>query len=179
MLLAHILGTGAKSFCFRMNSVNYISHRTIFRPKFFGLSEASGINQPLRDSYFSHLRNLQPPEAWVVHFTCEDDYLDHATWQSEEELEGAGINVVHFQHCLEVSTMSMVARWKNTDGEVQNDIQPHPCLTRYFSEVLFIPPLIVLWSVVFCWIYRLRTRELAWPDFITDHFGFPLCLCQL
>ena len=150
--------TGAKTFCFWMNSVSYISHRTIFGP-----SEASGINQPLRDSYFSHLRNLQPPEAWVVHFTCEDDYLDHSTWQSEEELESAGINVVHFQHSLGVSTISMAARRKNTDGEVQNDIQPHPWLARYFSEVFFVPLLTVLSLVVFCWIYPFRVSPVSMP----------------
>jgi hypothetical protein len=56
---------------------------------------------------------LSADEAWVVHFTCEDDYLDHPTWQSDEQLQREGINVVHFWHDQGFSTASMSARWKD------------------------------------------------------------------
>jgi hypothetical protein len=62
---------------------------------------------------------LSADEAWVVHFTCEDSYLDHPTWQSNEQLQREGINVVHFWHDQVFSTVSMSARWKDADGNIQ------------------------------------------------------------
>jgi hypothetical protein len=63
---------------------------------------------------------LSADEAWVVHFTCEDNYLDHPTWQSDEQLQREGINVVHFWHDQVYSTVSMSAQWKDADGNIQH-----------------------------------------------------------
>ena len=41
---------------------------------------------------------LSAKEAWVVHFTCKQDY--HPIWQSDVELLGS-VNVVHFTHDLD------------------------------------------------------------------------------
>ncbi len=40
---------------------------------------------------------LSANEAWVVHFTCQEDY--HPIWQSDMELS-KNVNVVHFAHDL-------------------------------------------------------------------------------
>jgi hypothetical protein len=37
---------------------------------------------------------LDADNAWVVHFTCEDEYHRHLTWQTKEQLED-DIDVVH------------------------------------------------------------------------------------
>jgi hypothetical protein len=37
---------------------------------------------------------LDADEAWVIHFTCEDDYPNHPIWQSDKQLR-MGVNVVH------------------------------------------------------------------------------------
>jgi hypothetical protein len=59
---------------------------------------------------------LGADEAWVVHFTCEDNYLDHPVWQSEMQLDEGGINVIHFWHDRAFSAVMMSARWKDNDG---------------------------------------------------------------
>jgi hypothetical protein len=61
---------------------------------------------------------LHADEAWVIHFTCEDDYLNHPIWQSDEQLR-MGVNVVHCWHDVDFSTVMMSARWKDVDGNVQ------------------------------------------------------------
>ncbi len=50
---------------------------------------------------------LNADEAWVVHFTREDDYFP--VWQYEY------IRVVHFEHDLEFTEVLMIARWKDGD----------------------------------------------------------------
>jgi len=61
---------------------------------------------------------LDAGNAWVVHFTCQDDYLKSPTWQAKEQLE-EGINVVHIWHGLEFSGISMSAHWKDSEGKIQ------------------------------------------------------------
>jgi hypothetical protein len=56
--------------------------------------------------------------AWVIHFTCEDEYTQNATWQSDEELK-AGINVAHVVHDLEFTDIRIAARW--TDAGIVHD----------------------------------------------------------
>ena len=53
---------------------------------------------------------LKANEAWVIHFTCEDNY--DPVWQSDTELD-QGVNVVHFCHNLEFTKVLMMARWKD------------------------------------------------------------------
>jgi hypothetical protein len=55
--------------------------------------------------------NLGAEEAWVVHFTREDDYLADPMWQSEELLID-DINVIHFWHNLEFTNVRMSAKVK-------------------------------------------------------------------
>lgn len=61
---------------------------------------------------------LSAGEAWVIHFTCEEDY--HPIWQSDAELD-EGVNVVHFSHDLEFRRIWMWARWKDDAGILQED----------------------------------------------------------
>jgi hypothetical protein len=53
---------------------------------------------------------LSAAEGWVVHFTCEDDYLP--VWQSDTELD-KDVNVVHFAHDLDFTQLTVHARWKD------------------------------------------------------------------
>lgn len=61
---------------------------------------------------------LSGKEAWVVHFTCQQDY--NPVWQSDEELSG-GVNVVHFAHDLEFKQVVMSTRWKDRGGNVHQE----------------------------------------------------------
>lgn len=63
-------------------------------------------------------------EAWVVHFTREDEYLGHPYWQSDDLLN-EHINMVHFWHNADFTVVRMSAHWKDADGKVrQVDNQP-------------------------------------------------------
>lgn len=57
---------------------------------------------------------LHADEAWLVHMTREDDY--EPVWQSSDEL-ARGMNVVHFQHDLRFSNITMNARWRDSKGQ--------------------------------------------------------------
>jgi len=59
---------------------------------------------------------LSADEAWVVHFTCEDDF--YPIWQSDTDLDG-GVNVVHFSHDLNFTRALMNARFRDTAGNVR------------------------------------------------------------
>ncbi|RPB01778.1 hypothetical protein L873DRAFT_1842228 [Choiromyces venosus 120613-1] len=63
-------------------------------------------------------------EAWVIHFTCEDDYSKNPHWQSDELLR-KGVFLMHLWHNLEFTEVRMSARWKDMNGDVQQiDDQP-------------------------------------------------------
>lgn len=50
-------------------------------------------------------------EAWVVHFTREDDYLEGPYWQADEVVE-EGVNMVHVWHNLEFTEVRMSIKSK-------------------------------------------------------------------
>jgi hypothetical protein len=59
---------------------------------------------------------LSVNEAWVVHFTRQEDY--RPIWQSDTALS-KNINVVHFTHDLGFTNVVMSARWRDCTGEIQ------------------------------------------------------------
>ncbi len=56
---------------------------------------------------------LSADEAWVVHFTCEDNF--DPFWQSDTD----GVNVVHFSHDINFTRVLMNARFKDEAGNVR------------------------------------------------------------
>jgi hypothetical protein len=64
---------------------------------------------------------LAAEEAWVVHFTCQDDF--RPIWQSDTELDD-GVNVVHFSHDINFTRVRMHARFKDTVGKVKEIDEP-------------------------------------------------------
>jgi len=66
-----------------------------------------------------HAALLSANEAWVVHFTRQEDY--HPIWQSDMELS-KNINVVHFAHDLEFTNVVMSACWKDCAGEIRQEV---------------------------------------------------------
>ncbi|KAF9896603.1 hypothetical protein BX616_007128 [Lobosporangium transversale] len=66
----------------------------------------------------TYRRLLSAEEAWVVHFTREDDYFEHPHWQTDAELD-QGVNLVHFWHDRDFNTVRMSARWKDRSGNTQ------------------------------------------------------------
>ncbi|KAK0463576.1 uncharacterized protein EV420DRAFT_1745144 [Desarmillaria tabescens] len=76
-------------------------------------SDATSVqSQILRAVKYKDL--LSADEAWLVHFTREDDY--EPIWQSSDEFAG-GMNVVHFQHDAYFSNVVMSARWRDSKGQ--------------------------------------------------------------
>ncbi|KAF8639261.1 hypothetical protein AX16_010333 [Volvariella volvacea WC 439] len=69
--------------------------------------------------------NLGAEEAWVIHFTCEDNYLEHPCWQSDELLDG-GIYMAHIWHNLDFTEVRMSAKWKSWNGE--NKVMSNECI---------------------------------------------------
>jgi len=59
---------------------------------------------------------LSANEAWVVHFTRQEDY--RPIWQSDTE----SVNVVHFAHDLGFTKVVMSARWKDCAGKIQKEV---------------------------------------------------------
>ncbi|RUS14831.1 hypothetical protein BC937DRAFT_93253 [Endogone sp. FLAS-F59071] len=47
-------------------------------------------------------------DLWVVHFTCEDEYLRNPCWQTDSQLND-GLNVVHFWHDRDCKTLALKA----------------------------------------------------------------------
>ena len=64
---------------------------------------------------------LAAEEAWVVHFTSQDDF--HPIWQSDTELDN-GVSVVHFSHDINFTRVRMHARFKDTAGKVKEIDEP-------------------------------------------------------
>jgi len=56
---------------------------------------------------------LSADEAWVVHFTCQDNFCP--SWQSDTD----DVNVVHFSHDLNFTRVLMNARFKDEAGIVK------------------------------------------------------------
>ncbi|ORY98435.1 P-loop containing nucleoside triphosphate hydrolase protein [Lobosporangium transversale] len=68
----------------------------------------------------TYKRLLPAEEAWVVHFTCEDDYFKYPYWQTDAELD-QGANLVHFWHDRSFDTVRMNARWKDSGNTQRID----------------------------------------------------------
>lgn len=60
---------------------------------------------------------LRATEAWVIHFTREDHYLDHPHWQSDDMVR-ENIHVVHVHHNRKFTNVRMRAKYGGSQGEV-------------------------------------------------------------
>jgi hypothetical protein len=58
---------------------------------------------------------LSANEAWVVHFTRQEDY--NPTWQSD-----TSVNVVHFAHNPGFTNVVMSTRWTDCEGKIREEI---------------------------------------------------------
>ncbi|ORZ12046.1 hypothetical protein BCR41DRAFT_356401 [Lobosporangium transversale] len=84
---------------------------------------ATGSQTSIKDHIsktLTYKRLLPAEEAWVVHFTCEDDYFKHPYWQTDAELD-QGVNLVHFWHDRSFDTVRMNARWKDSGNTQRID----------------------------------------------------------
>ena len=64
----------------------------------------------------SYKHSLRATEGWMIHFTREDDYLDHPWWQSDEMVQ-ENIYVVHIHHNREFMDVKMSAKYRDSQGE--------------------------------------------------------------
>ena len=60
--------------------------------------------------------SLSAEEAWVIHFTREDNYLEDPYWQSDELLN-KNIYLAHIWHNQDFTEVRMRAKWKSWDSE--------------------------------------------------------------
>ena len=61
---------------------------------------------------------LKVKEAWVIHFTCEDNY--NPVWQSDIVLKSR-VNLVHICHNPKFTGVLMMACWKDSAGIIHMD----------------------------------------------------------
>ena len=74
--------------------------------------EPSSVQSHIRKTP-EHAALLSANEAWVVHFTRQEDYCP--IWQSDMELS-KNINVVHFLHDPGFTDVVISTRWKDGAG---------------------------------------------------------------
>ncbi|KAF8448289.1 hypothetical protein BGX38DRAFT_1270300 [Terfezia claveryi] len=77
-----------------------------------------GLIQEHIDRTKDYKINSGAGEAWVVHFTLEDNYLQHPLWQSNEVLS-EGVNVVHVLHDYAFQSVRIGASYINSNGTVE------------------------------------------------------------
>ncbi|KAF9179267.1 hypothetical protein BGZ49_005174, partial [Haplosporangium sp. Z 27] len=68
------------------------------------------------DKTITYMNLAEAKEGWVVHFTMEDNYLEHPLWQTNEVLQD-GLNVIHIWHNKEFTDVRLSARWKTPGGQ--------------------------------------------------------------
>lgn len=62
-------------------------------------------------------RLLGATEAWLINFTMEDKYSQHAKWRTDEELKG-GLSVIHVCHNQDFSNVQMLAKFNSSSDEI-------------------------------------------------------------
>ncbi|CAG8747858.1 15242_t:CDS:2 [Racocetra persica] len=73
------------------------------------------------EQIFKYANQLCPQEVWVVHFSREDSVVLDPYWPSDE-LQGRGLNVVHFWHDKEFKNVRMSSRFRDATGKFQDII---------------------------------------------------------
>ncbi|KAF9161413.1 hypothetical protein BGX21_011008 [Mortierella sp. AD011] len=66
----------------------------------------------------SRKRLLSADEAWIVHFTVDDEYLEDPHWQTDEELD-QGMNLMHIWHDMDFETIQRSAHWRDNYGDTR------------------------------------------------------------
>lgn len=61
---------------------------------------------------------LKSREVWLVHFSREDSVASYPYWPCEQ-LQGRGLNVVHFWHDICFTKVCMSAKFRDATGESQ------------------------------------------------------------
>ncbi|RGB29297.1 hypothetical protein C1646_672570 [Rhizophagus diaphanus] len=57
-----------------------------------------------------YARLLSADETWIVHITCEDNYVERPHWPSNSQLK-MNLNVVHFYHNHLFTRINLIAGW--------------------------------------------------------------------
>jgi hypothetical protein len=102
-------------------------------------TETSSVVRNHFSKTVSYRKTFAATDAWVIHFTCQDHYLDHPVWQTEEQLE-EGVNVIHLWHDRRFSTVLMSARWKDDEGKT-HQADGHPIISSSFMVARLVWPL--------------------------------------
>src|SRR5205085_12419614 len=64
------------------------------------------------DQALEYARLLSAKETWIVHFTCEDEYVKQPYWPPNYQLK-KNLNVVHFYHDTSFEKIDLIACWWN------------------------------------------------------------------
>jgi hypothetical protein len=65
------------------------------------------------DQVLTYADQLRSREMWIVHFSREDSIISKPYWPDEERL-----NVIHFWHNLEFTSVKMSAKFQDSTGKV-------------------------------------------------------------
>jgi len=63
------------------------------------------------DRAHKYAKLLSAEETWIIHFTCEDEYIKKPRWPSDNLLKNNNLNVAHFYHNTSFSIIDLIACW--------------------------------------------------------------------
>ncbi|GBC05840.1 hypothetical protein RclHR1_06470003 [Rhizophagus clarus] len=67
---------------------------------------------------FEYASQLCPDEIWVIHFSCEDNFVPY--WP-RKRLQKRGLNVIHFWHDKKFKNITMFTRYNDNGNIVKLD----------------------------------------------------------
>ncbi|CAG8585344.1 8147_t:CDS:2 [Diversispora eburnea] len=86
------------------------------------LATASPVKLDIHfEQVFKYTERLNPLEAWVIHFSCEDDIIKDSYWPSNE-LRKKELNVAHFWHNKNFKNVKVSSRSLDVSGNFQEII---------------------------------------------------------
>ncbi|CAB5381201.1 unnamed protein product [Rhizophagus irregularis] len=80
-------------------------------------ADTNDLDEHFRRS-LDYARLLSVDETWVVHITCEDNYVERPHWPSDSQLK-MNLNVVHFYHDPLFTRINLIAGcWSNRKNKM-------------------------------------------------------------
>ncbi|PKC15586.1 hypothetical protein RhiirA5_494443 [Rhizophagus irregularis] len=72
-------------------------------------ADTNDLDEPFQRA-LDYARLFSATETWIVHFTCEDNYVEQPHWPSRSQLQ-TNLNVAHFYHDHLFTKINLIAGW--------------------------------------------------------------------
>lgn len=104
----HLISNGDKK-----HRYSYIVIDTPFDEKIvlelLATADTNDLDEPFQRA-LDYARLFSATETWIVHFTCEDNYVEQPHWPSRSQLQ-TNLNVAHFYHDHLFTKINLIAGW--------------------------------------------------------------------